>query len=188
MLKVIRPSGGACGKVALGCSCNWLCTPVNNVLAGPQQAAISGNPTFFTTLVATKDISNRFVGTDVEQMEEIRGKIIYYACGSSLRMDTEAAGAAYMEAQKQAKRHCPHIICRANGRFIDSSGVVSDDSNYNAPKTLAALGGYFGSMLKPQRPEYRRLHAAIQGLMSVVALQRSVQEAQVSSKHDILSC
>lgn len=120
-------------------------------------------------------------------MEEIEGKIIYYACGSLLRMDTEAAGAAYMEAKKkQAKGQCRSIICRDNGSFIHSSGVVSDSSDHTAPRTLAALGGNFGSMLKPQRPEYRRLCAAIQGLNSVVGLQSNAQEAQVSNKHGLL--
>ena len=129
-----------------------------------------------------------FPAADANQMREIEGKVIYYACGRLLRMDTESAGAAHMQAWKEAKLSCPDIICRDNGSLIASSGVVSDNDGYIAPQTLAALPhGFFGSLPKQQRPEHQLLQAAVTGLTPLAALVKDLQAAQVSSNSEILN-
>lgn len=157
--------------------------------AGPQQAAITGNPAFFTSLVTARVDRQTFPTASTEQMTEIEDTIRYFACGQLLRMDTEAAAAAYKTARNQAKLPGQTIICRDNGSLLDASGLVGDGAGNKAPITLSALQrGYFGSLPKQERPEYKMWQDAIANLTPMVDMQRNFQQAQVRNLFPVNKC
>ena len=154
--------------------------------AGPQQTRVNGNPAYFANLVSVKLNAQTLPNRDPEKLKTIEGKIIYYTCGKSMRMDTEAAAAAYRASRVQARPSlmCPAIMCRDTSSLMDASGVVSDGDSHKAPATLDALRcGCLGSLPPQQRPEYQRWQLAITNLVLAVSMRTSFLEAKVSQQN-----
>ena len=170
--------------------CTLLCVYIASMTkpaasAGPQQTAIPGNPAYFAKLVFVRLNAQILQDKSPMQLKEIEGKIIYCACGDLMRMDTEAAAAAYRASRVRAKPSlwCPGIMCRDTSSLIDASGVVSDGDSHRAPATLDALRcGYFGSLPSQQRPEYQRWQRAITSLGLTFSMRIGLLEAKVSKQ------
>lgn len=159
---------------------------------GRDNASDEGNPVFFADLVNAEIEPRRVpMGTSVQEVKE---KVVQYACGGLIRMDSEDAAVKYMAAVKQKDNACPHILCHESGKLVTTAGEIGDGPRFTAPATFAELQyGYFDDLPPSRRPEYVTWSIALKELSGVSQLQADMQKAQVCMRSEtdltaLLSC